>query len=394
MTYWKECRELQNTIVKDRRQLHRIPELGLFLPKTKAYVIKRLKDMGMTDIRENTKDDGFAAVIHGKESGKTIALRADMDGLPITENGHADYKSRHEGKMHACGHDAHTAMLLGAACVLQKHREMLNGNVKLLFQAAEEPTEGAELMCAEGRLEDVDAIFGTHIGTILSKEIPAGTLIAVPGAVMASVDRFLIKVKGTGCHGSTPEKGVDPINIASHIIIGLQEIIARELSATHAGVLTVGQIKAGSAYNAIPSEAFIEGTVRALTEEDRQYIMKRIGEVAEKTAETFRGTALYTPLWGAPPVVNDPDMTELAQTCAAEIVGEERVITKLDAPNMGGEDFAYYLERVPGAFLFLSSSNREKGTDKPHHNPDFAIDEDVLWIGAAVFVNIVEKILR
>lgn len=243
-------------------------------------------------------------------------------------------------------------------------------------------------------MDGVDAVFGIHIGTIVSKDIKAGTVICVPGCCMASFDKFVIKVKGIGCHGSTPEKGVDPVNIAAHIIINLQEIIAREIPAVKPSVLTIGHVEAGFAYNVIPSEVLIEGTIRALEEDVRQELAKRIGEIAKATAETFRGETEYEMIWGAPPVTNDAGMAELAADCARDVVGDDMVMDHLDAPNMGGEDFAYYLEKAPGAFMFLSSSNPQKHTDVPHHNPRFNVDEDVFWIGSAVFVRIVERFFQ
>lgn len=390
---WEICKDLQDEIVTMRRDLHQIPEIGGDLPETKAYVMKKLTEMGIP-FTENKSDSGLIAEITGGRPGKTIALRADMDALPIQEANEVEYISRHEGIMHACGHDAHTAMLLGAARVLSENKDRIPGTVRLLFQTDEEGSRGAERTIKEGGLQGADAVFGTHIGTILSKDIPSGTMVCTPGCCMASFDKFVIRVKGNGCHGSTPEKGVDPINIASHIVINLQEIVAREIAATKPAVLTIGHMEAGFAYNVIPSEALIEGTIRALEEDVRQELARRIKEVAEATARTFRGEAEYEMIWGAPPVISDPEMAALAADCAREVVGESRVIDRVDAPNMGGEDFAYFLNQVPGAFMFLSSSNPEKHTDVPHHNPRFNVDEDVLWIGSAMFVKIVERFLE
>ena len=390
---WEICKDLQDEIVTMRRDLHQIPEIGGDLPETKAYVMKKLTEMGIP-FTENKSDSGLIAEITGGRPGKTIALRADMDALPIQEANEVEYVSRHEGIMHACGHDAHTAMLLGAARVLSGNRDRIPGTVRLLFQTDEEGSRGAERTIKEGGIQGADAVFGTHIGTILSKDIPSGTMVCTPGCCMASFDKFVIRVKGNGCHGSTPEKGVDPINIASHIVINLQEIVAREIAATKPAVLTIGHMEAGFAYNVIPSEALIEGTIRALEEDVRQELARRIKEVAEATARTFRGEVEYEMIWGAPPVISDPEMAALAADCAREVVGESRVIDRVDAPNMGGEDFAYFLNQVPGAFMFLSSSNPEKHTDIPHHNPRFNVDEDVLWIGSAMFVKIAERFLE
>lgn len=389
---WEKCKEIQDELVVIRRELHKIPEFGSNLPKTKVFVTGKLNEWGISYV-ENKGDSGVVATIHGAKEGKTVAFRADMDALLIHEANDVEYCSTHEGIMHACGHDAHTAMLLGAAKVLNENRDQLAGTVKLIFQADEENSTGALCAIREGCLEGVDAIFGTHIGSIISKDIPAGKVIVTPGRVMASNDKFVVHIKGFGCHGSTPEKGVDPINVAAHVILNLQTVIAREISATRPHVMTVGMVQAGDTYNIIPSEAHIEGTMRTLEEEVRQYVAKRICEIAKATAETFGATAECEIVWGVPPVVNHRDMADLACQCAKEIVGEDMVIDHVDAPNMGSEDFSYYVEKIPGAFMFLSSANPEKGTDIPHHNAKFNIDEDVLWEGSALFVKIAEKFL-
>lgn len=390
---WNECKDLQEYIVGLRRDLHQIPELGLNLPETSDYVAAELDKLGIPYVRSQ-KDSGIIATIQGGKPGKTVALRADMDALPITEATGVPFASRHEGCMHACGHDTHMAMLLGAAKVLQAHKAELTGTVRPLFQTSEEQSRGAEVMVANGGVDGVDAVFGTHIGTIIDKTIPAGTFIVTPGCCMAAFDKFVIKVKGSGCHGSTPEKGVDPVNIAAHVVLALQAITTREVSAVRPLVLTIGKIQGGSQYNVIPDEVVIEGTIRTLEEDLRQYTARRIGEIAQGTAATFGGSVDYEMIWGAPPVINDGEMAALAARAAKTVLGEDQVITQIKAPNMGGEDFAYYLEKVPGAFMFLSSANPAKGTDVPHHNPKFNVDEDVLWEGSAVFVAIVEEFLK
>lgn len=389
---WEKCKNIQQELVEIRRDLHKIPEFGSDLPKTKAYVISKLNEWGIPYV-ENKGDSGVIATIKGGKEGKTVAFRADMDALLIREANPVDYISTHDGKMHACGHDAHTTMLLGAAKVFSENKEKLAGTVKLIFQADEENSTGALCAIREGCLKGVDAIFGTHIGSIISKDIPAGKVIITPGRVMASNDRFVIRVKGFGCHGSTPEKGVDPVNVASHIVLNLQEVVTREIAATRPHVMTIGLIQAGDTYNIIPSECLVEGTMRTLEEEVRQYMAKRICEIAKATAATYRAKAECEIVWGVPPVVNHADMAELVKECAVEVVGKDMVIDEVAAPNMGSEDFSYYVEKIPGAFMFLSSANPEKGTDVPHHNAKFNIDEDVLWTGSAMFVKIAEKFL-
>lgn len=388
-----ECRNLQDSLVAIRRDLHRIPELGLDLPKTQQYVLALLEKYGI-EYTLTDGDTGIIAYINKGKPGKTVALRADMDALPITEQTGAEYASVHEGRMHACGHDAHVTMLLGAAKVLNEHKDELSGEVRLVFQTGEETCKGAQVMIRNNVLDGVDAIFGMHIGTILDKDIPCGKIIVCPGPVMASYDRFCINIKGVGCHGSTPEKGIDPVNIAAHVVLGLEAIIAREFNANIPAVISIGRISGGSLYNIIPETVEIEGTTRALDEQVRRKMAERIEEVAVHTARAFGGDAEFEMDWGAPPVVNDGEMAAFAAKCAAAVAGADNVITHRDFPNMGGEDFAYYLEKVPGAFMFLSSSNPEKGTDIAHHNPAFNIDEDVLWEGSALFVSIATEMLK
>ena len=389
---WQECKDIQDYIVGIRRALHQIPELGINLPKTQEAICAELDKLGV-EYKKNQGDSGIIGAIKGGKPGKTILLRADIDALPITEQTGLPFASKNEGCMHACGHDSHAAMLLGALKVLKAHEKDIPGTVKFVFQTGEEISIGAKIAIKEGVMDGVDAVFGMHIGSIISPDMPAGTLIVVPGCCMASFDRFVLKVKGMGCHGSTPEKGVDPITIASHIVISLQEVIAREIAAPRPAVLTVGKIAGGFAFNVIPSEVEIEGTIRAFEDEVRQHLAKRIGEISSSVAATFRGSCDYEMDWGAPPVVNDDAMAKLAGDAAKKALGAEHVITEVPSPNMGGEDFAYYLEQKPGAFMFLSSANPAKNTNIPHHNPKFDLDEDVFYKGSAVFVAIVEDFL-
>ena len=385
-----EAEKIKDEMIAWRRELHQIPELGLTLPKTVNFVTKKLDEMGIEYTVYEESSNIVATIGHGDTC---YMIRGDMDALPIEEKSCESFASTN-GCMHACGHDTHMAMLLGAAKVLKAHQAELHGTVRLLFQTAEELAMGAEIVVEEGGVDNVDAVFGTHIGTIIDKTIPSGTVIVTPGCCMASFDKFIVKVKGVGCHGSTPEKGVDPVNIAAHIVLSLQAINSREFSATCPVVLTIGSIHGGSQYNIIPNEVTIEGTIRCLEEPVRQKIARRIGEISAATASAFGGSVDYEMVWGAPPVINDDKMAALAADAAKSVLGEDMVVTKVPAPNMGGEDFAYYLEKVPGAFMFLSSSNPEKHTDVPHHNPKFNVDEDVLWEGSAVFVAIAEKYLN
>lgn len=378
---------------KKRRELHRIPEIGTYLPQTEKYVFSALEALGISYLRSEA-DSGLLGYINGKKPGKCIAFRADMDALPIQECTKAPYASLFQGCMHACGHDAHMAMLLGAAEVLQEHRSELKGNIRLIFQTAEETAKGALSVLHNGWLDGVDAVFGMHIGTLIDESAAAGTVFAPKGCCMASFDKFRIQVNGIGSHGSMPEKGIDPINIAAHIILALETINAREFNACTPIVVTIGSVHGGSQYNIIPSSVILEGTIRCLDDSVRKKVVQRICEIANTTAIVFGGNATSEIEWGAPPVVNNPDMAELAASAARSIVGEDQVVTRLTMPSMGGEDFSYYLQKVPGAYLFLSSANKHKKTDIAHHNSKFEIDEDVLWKGSALFVSIAELFLN
>lgn len=388
----KRYENIQKYIVKLRRDLHQIPELGTELPKTKAYILRELDRLQIPYVCSE-KDSGIMAAIEGGSKGKTVALRTDMDALPLEEETGVPYSSVHKGCMHACGHDAHMAILLGAARLLNAQKSRLHGTVRLIFQTAEEISRGSEIAIENGYLDGVDAVFGLHIGSILGKEIPSGTLIFPRACCMASFDKFILKIRGKSCHGSTPEKGVDPVNIAAHLILSLQAIQTREISGSAASVITIGKIQGGAQYNVIPDEVILEGTIRALDEPVRHYVAQRIRGMAVATAAAFGGNCECEIIWGAPPVVNDEEMAELAAESVSDLFEPKDIIDNFPIPNMGGEDFANYLQIVPGAFFFLSSSNPEKGTDVPHHNPYFNVDEDVMWRGAVTFERIVKRLL-
>ena len=376
---------IQEYIVKARRELHKIPEIGKHLPLTSEFVVSELEKMGVK-YRKNINDSGVVAIIEGKNSGKTIALRADMDGLPIKEENTFSFKSTNQN-MHACGHDAHTAMLLGAIKILNDSKEFINGNIKFLFQTGEETCEGAKVLIEEGALENpkVDALLGLHIGSLF-KEIGLGQVGVFSGSIMAAYDRFTIRIKGLGCHGATPETGVDPILISTHIISALQTIISREKQAIKPAVISICKIHAGNSYNIIPDYVDIEGTIRTVEESQRKYVIKRIEEIANGIAISMGGNSEFKIYLGAPPVVNDLEFTENFKKVAVQAIGEDNVISKVAGPSMGGEDVAFYLEKIPGTFFFLGSHNEKKNIKYPHHNPKFDLDEDVMWIGTELLV--------
>ena len=384
----KEAQELQGTIVGWRRALHQIPETGVNTPQSEAYICGELDKMSIT-YRKGVGEHGIVALIEGKKPGKVFALRADFDGLPIKEDTGLPFASTN-GCMHACGHDAHASMLLGAAKLIKDNADSLTGTVKLIFQPGEEGCPdgpgGARKMLDDGAFENPkpDTIVGMHIGTVWRQEgINLGDILVRYGAMMASMDRFSIIVKGKGAHGAMPNNSIDPISISAHIISKIQTIISREIDPLEPGVISICQIHAGSAFNIIPNDCFIEGTVRALCSDTRKFLAKRIEEIAKSTAEGMRGAIELNYNWDGPsPLVNDPKVTQEFRDVAEQLFGKEKV-KEAARPSMGGEDMAFFMERVPGTYFFLNSCNPDKKTDIAHHNPRFDVDEDVFWIGSA-----------
>ncbi|MBA7517341.1 N-acetylcysteine deacetylase [subsurface metagenome] len=376
------AQKMQDQLISWRRDLHQIPEVGLELPKTSAYVAEKLSEMGI-EYQENIGVSGIVGLIKGKEDGKTIAIRADMDGLAIVEETGLPFASTN-GNMHACGHDAHTAMLLGAAKILNENKDKLKGNIKLIFQAGEEGPGGAKPMIDDGAMENpkVDAVLGLHIG-IIFKEIGTGEVGVAYGNLMACLDRFEIKVIGKGCHGAMPDTGVDPIVISAEIINALQTIISREIKPTEPAVITIGQINGGRSYNIIPDSVEIIGTARAISQAVREKIASRMEEIVANVTKGMRGDYEFTYTYGYPPLVNDAEFTKGFAETAKKVVGKENVV-EIARPTMGGEDMAYFLEKAPGTFFFLGGGNEAKGIVAPHHNSKFDVDEDVFWKGTTL----------
>ena len=389
----KEAQALQSTIVKWRRELHQIPEIGVNTPLSEAFICAELDKLGIP-YKNGIGEHGVVALIEGKKPGKVFALRADFDGLAIKEETGLPFASVN-GCMHACGHDAHAAMLLGAAKLIKDNIDMLEGSVKLIFQPGEEGCPdgpgGAKRMLDDGAFENPkpDAMAGLHIGSLWKQEgMQLGDVMVHYSGIMACMDRFSITVKGKGAHGAQPQNSVDPIAVAANIINGIQTIVSREIDPLEAGIISICQIHAGSAFNIIPSDCFIEGTVRALTKKMREYLAKRIVDVARSVAKGMRAVIEFNYNWDGPaPVVNNAEVTKELHDVAATLFGADRV-KELERPSMGGEDIAFFLERVPGTFFFLNSSNPAKKTDVAHHNPKFDVDEDVLWIGTAALAGL------
>ena len=380
-TLLQEAEVMQPEILADRRTLHRNPETGAELPETAAYVKRRLEALGYAP---RMLAGGVAAEITGEKTGRCILLRADMDALRIREETALDFRSEN-GNMHACGHDLHAAMLLGAAGLLQKHRQELAGTVRLVFQPDEEGCTGAKAMLAAGVLREAPqpqaaVALHVHSGT------PSGLVLCGRGTFMAGCTIFRVTAEGTGCHGAMPETGIDPINIAAHIYLALQELTARELAAEVPAVVTVGRFRGGEAPNIIPGTCVLEGTIRTFDREVTARLMARIGEIAENTARAFRGSARVEELASAPPLKNDPALMNRMADWAEELVGSQRVY-RMDKGGMGSEDFASYTYEVPSAYLLLGAGTAAEDSrfGKPMHNPQVVFNEKILPEGAALY---------
>ncbi len=366
-----------------RREVHRHPELAYAERETAARIARALEADGV-GVRAGVGGTGVVATIG--QGARTVLLRVDMDGLPIHEQSEADYASRVPGAMHACGHDGHVAMGVAAARVLAKRR--LDGEVRVLFQPAEEGEGGAQAMVAAGVLDGVDVTLGVH----LWNELPVGTLGVKAGPLMAAVDRLKIVVRGRGGHGGRPQASADPVVAAAHVVTALQTIVSRETNPVAAAVVTIGSIHGGEAFNVIPDEVTLTGTIRTFDAALRRSMPERVTRIASGIAGGLGCRAEVEVKAGNPAVVNDAAVAEVARRAAARVVGPEKVVAP--EPTMGGEDMAVYFERTPGCFVFVGSSNAARGLDQPHHSPRFDFDEDALAIGADFLVAAAEEALR
>lgn len=393
----REAKALQEEIKSHRLWLHTHAETGFDLTETKPYVKSTLTEMGYT-VQECGKA-GLVTTV-GKPGGKVLLLRADMDALPIAEEADVDFACQN-GRMHACGHDMHTAMLLGAAKILKAHESELDGMVKLMFQPAEEIFEGSKDMIASGVLENPrpDAALMIHVAA--GMPLPAGTVVvSAPGVSAPAADYFTIRVHGKGCHGSAPQNGIDPLMAAAHILIALQEIHARELSASDEAVLTIGTFHAGEAGNVIPDTATMGGTIRTYDEKTRAYLKERITAIAKNVAEAFRAGAEVSFGSGCPTLVNDKGLSETVTGYLKDLLGANRAFTTAElsggkpARGGGSEDFAYVSHEVPSLMLALAAGEPSKGYVYPQHHPKVKFDESVLSTGAAVFVDCALQYLR
>ena len=385
-----QSKEIHQWIVEKRRTIHRHPELMYEEFETSKLVQNTLKELEIP-YKKDIAITGVVGTI-GNGNGPCIALRADMDALPIHEETDIDFKSEIDGKMHACGHDCHTAMLLGAARVLKENEHKINGTIKLIFQPAEEGGAGGKMMREQGVLLEpkVQQIFALHVaGTI-----PVGTLASKEGTLLAATSSIKILVKGKGGHAAAPHHTNDPVVTGSKIVVELQTLVSRELNPLEPGVISITMANAGSAFNVIPSTMELQGTIRSLTIEGVSNLQTRVKEVAQSIAKANRCEAEVSfPGNDYPPTINDAGCWQLGKSAAKEILGEENLIEMPD-PIMGGEDFAYYTEEVPGCFSFLGVGNPDIDAVYDVHHPMFKVDEKALSLGTAIHVNTAIKALE
>lgn len=385
--FLKESEKIKDEVIGIRRRLHENPELGYEEYNTSKLIQKFLKDNNIE--YRLVAGTGVYGIIRGK-GNKTVALRADMDALPITEKNNCKYASKNRGKMHACGHDGHTAILLGTAKLLNLNKDKIHGNVVLLFEPAEETVGGAKEMIKEKVLDSphVDGIIGLHV----NEEIPCGCIGIKTGVVHAASNPFHIRIVGKGGHGAHPDTTVDPIIIAVNVINTLQTVVSREIPPTDPAVITIGSIHGGTAENIIPEEVEISGIIRTMKSEHREYVKKRLKEIVEGITHSMRGNCEIRIDESYPCLYNDKNMENIVKNTAVNIIGNKNVI-ELTSPSMGVESFAYFSMERPSAFYFLGCRNEEKGIINPAHGSLFDIDEDCLELGVAIQASAAVKFL-
>ncbi len=370
-------------LVEFRRDLHMHPELSFEEVRTPQLIAEYHRALGL-DVRTEVGGRGVVATLKGGKPGKTVALRADFDALPINDEKDVPYKSTVPGVMHACGHDIHTAGLLGVAKVLSEVRDQLRGNVVFIHQFAEELTPGgAKPMIEDGCLDGVDVIYGAHVHSPLE----TGKVGTVVGPAMATTDSFDLTVQGKGGHGATPHVTVDPIVVASHLILALQSIVSRQTDPLKSAVVTIGAIHGGNACNVIPERVHLKGTVRVFEPEVHKSVRESLERLVDQVCSAFGAEGILDYMFGYPTVVNHAEQTALVEDVVRQVVGEENLVTL--APMMGGEDFAYYLQKVPGTFFFVGGRNEDLKAVYPHHHPRFDVDERSMLVTGRIFIGAV-----
>ncbi len=382
---WLESgQEIIEELITLRRQLHQHPELGYEENRTAETIAKILRDLGL-EVQTGVAKTGVVALLKGKEPGKTIALRGDMDALPLQEISDKPYRSKTSGKMHACGHDAHMTYVIGAAMLLKKYQSRLKGNVKFIFQPAEETTGGAKPMIEEGVLENprVDAVLGGHVWP----DTPTGSIEVLKGPVMASTGQLYLEIYGKGGHAARPHENIDPILIGQEILQRLQSLSSRMIDPLENSVISICSFQAGETYNVMPEKAVLMGTIRTLNNELRLEIPGKIEKIVENVTSYYGATYSLNITHLYPATINDENFTTFASASAKKLLGKEQVIQG-NKPSMAGEDFAFYLEKVPGTFLRIGNYNQDKGLVYNLHNPHFDIDEAQLGKISALYAKI------
>lgn len=383
----KELEQLYPVMVERRRYLHRHPELSYKEKETSAFIADILRQAG-AEVTAEVGGHGVVAVIKGSLPGPVVALRADMDALPIQDEKDCEYKSEVPGVMHACGHDGHTATLLGIAEYFCGRRDQLAGEVRLLFQPAEEVCPGgAVAMIAAGALDGVDVIYGVHLWT----PVPVGTAVSTDGPLMASTDEFFVEITGRGGHGGMPHKAVDTVVAGSALVMALQSIVSRSVNPLDPAVITIGSFQAGTIQNVIAERCRLMGTVRCFDQETRGLIHERIEAVVQHTALSYGAEAKLEYVPGYPTLINDKTETERFFKVASQTGVIKPEVTR---PIMPAEDFSYYLQKVPGCFVLVGAGNPLKGADYPHHHPKFDIDEEAMGHAAELLISLTEDYIK
>jgi amidohydrolase len=373
-------------LITHRRELHAAPELSFKEDETAHYILERLEPLGVDKLTTSVGGTGVVAEIRGGRPGRSVLVRADMDGLPLMETADVPFRSTRKGVMHACGHDVHMAIALELARSLAERRHELPGMVRFVFQPAEEQAGGAKPMIDEGVLDGIDRVVGLHVWS----QLPTGQVAVPPGVVMASADMFTLIIRGRGGHGAQPHLTVDAVVIAAQVVTALQTLVSRETSPVAPVVITLGSVHGGSAANIVAGEVVIQGTLRTFDAELRRQLLVRIAEVAEGVAASMRGSSEFRHDSGTPPTVNDPAIARLVSEAATGVIGTDAVV--LMEPLMVGEDFAYFLEARPGCFFLLGGA--PEGPPVVHHTPEFRIDERCLPIGFQVMRAAVLRLLQ
>jgi amidohydrolase len=374
-----EAERLRERLIGWRRDFHRHPELAFEERRTAEIVADHLRRLGY-QVQTGVAKTGVVGLLEGARPGPVVMVRFDMDALPVTEETGAEYASEVPGRMHACGHDGHVAMGMGLAELMAARRDEMAGTLKLVFQPAEEGGNGAEVMVKEGVLKDPrpDVFLATHVWN----ERPVGTADVTAGPVMAAAEKFTCVIKGRGGHGALPHLAVDPIVASAQVIAALQTVVSRNVSPLDTAVVSVGSIHGGDAFNVIPPQVEMTGTIRTYEPSTRETVLRRVREVVEGVAAACGAEAELEIQPLTPAVINDADVAEVVRKAAETVLGPERVTS--GERTMGSEDAAFFMEEVPGCYFFLGSANADKGLDAPHHNPRFDFDEEALVLGLAI----------